>query len=610
MRHGVYGDGTLFYLEMVRGAQRWRQQALEGQPEQVNAADLMDLAYLYGLRQVWVLPGSRLSTRVADTMAVEAFWASPERNFLVNTYQSFGSGRLPDREAVEIALPERDPRWPFQMVGDPVVLFATISYAEQVLGVSMSWSPGHVGQELMRETNQGRRAAYIRPSQSDLSIFQAHQQLDLHWSRQPSPVERGWPFVHGYDKNAMYIGAAAAASLGAGEYTYQTRPAFSPGLPGLWHIRISGSSHFDGQRLPHPTDGRDESWQYTPTVKLALDVGYEVEVLEGYFFTEYHRTLRYWAERIRDARAQLEQPEAFRNKEAADAALLLVKAIYTQSLGWLAHVPEKLEETNRPFYRPDWYFTLIALARGMMFRTIEGVWRQAGQAPVKVATDAVFYASNDPNPRTAVPILTIEKGVGRFKHTESFAMSEWLARERLESRSGSAVVGGDTFSGLPEVFGVLLDDLIKRETVFELAKAVYATTSEWAEKLAGTRDHKSKAYKAARRSVERWTTSGKERRVPGPKALDKMVVLLQQNDRAIEKVTQEQLTRVVVGIEAEIVASRDRRRRSLEVVLDARGVADVLKALKAGSEEAYTLLFSKYGFIPDQIFSVHMQLRK
>ena len=247
------------------------------------------------------------------------------------------------------------------------------------------------GLDLMRETIP----VYWRRPGSDPFPFEEHKTLDIYW-------QTGQEGQFQYDKNAMYLASCAGVMVGSGDYSHQRSPQFEAKTPGLWKIRLeSAISPFDGRAAPHPTDGEEVSWQYTDMVLACQRLGFSVDVLEAYVFIERHQALRPWYERIRQARnalAPLDTPEA---TEARN----LLKRLYTSSLGFLAHRPDK--EIKAPLYHPDWYGAIIAHAKSRMFAHMQDVYEKTQLCPVWVKTDGIWYTNSVP--------LPVGPGIGQFK---------------------------------------------------------------------------------------------------------------------------------------------------------------------------------------------------
>ncbi len=422
---GVLDDAGLHFLRN----ERWLCVPTQGA---THAGEVLALALEHELARIWLAPGCALSSSlVADEEQMKEFveagryagwdiWATRDFDFM--------SGRMRDKPEILLCIPARSTRWTaLQECCDATILYAAIKYLQDVLNTPIEWSPGHVGLNLIKQVNETpRRSSYIRRSASDLGIFvrqaRTYRDKDRFWSRPLADEERGCTWLHLYDKNNAYLGAASSANLGAGEYVSEAKPAFNPKVPGLWHILLEGESVFNGRDLPHPTAGEVDSWQHTPTVQLAQELGYRVTILEGVFFPEYHQTLRPWYDLIFQARKQLRTSGAFKNDQAQAVASMGLKNIYTGSLGKLAE-KARAEKGDR-FYRPDWWFGIVALSRAHIFAKIAELAR-LGYRPVAVHTDELFFVSQEADPLRAVPgLVTEEQGIGKFKHVDSFRLAD------------------------------------------------------------------------------------------------------------------------------------------------------------------------------------------
>lgn len=428
--HAVLDDAGLHFVDATQEPPRWAHRV---PPQCRHAGDLLTLAAQLRLARIWLTPGSQLSQSLAESdQQAQAFvaearsagwdvWANDDHDFLSGWPVSGGA-------QAQVGIPERSNRWiAFKTCTDATTLYAAIQYLQELLGVAIAWGPGHVGLDLIKQVNRGaRRADYLRLCDKDLELFvryaREYRHTPLFWARPLSESERHYAWLHRYDKNNAYVGAASSANLGAGDYVHQSNPQFDPKAPGVWHIILSGESIFNGRDLPHPTDGRIDSWQHTQTVKVAIDVGYQVKIVEAYVFPEYHQTLRPWYEAINTARTRLRAPGAFKHAQAQAIAYEALKNIYTSSLGNLAG--RARAEKNDPMYRPDWWFGIVDSARAGMFWKMRQL-AEAGYRPVAVHTDAFYFVSQEADPRLAVPgLLTEEQGIGKFKHVDSFRLEE------------------------------------------------------------------------------------------------------------------------------------------------------------------------------------------
>ena len=438
--HAVLDDAGLHFVDLTQGQPRWAHCSPPSQCR--HAGDLLAMVMQLRLARIWLTPGSRLSRSLAESdQQAQSFvaearsagwdvWTNDDHDFLSGWPASGGT-------QAQLGIPERSNRWiAFKTCTDATTLYAAIQYLQELLDVAIAWGPGHVGLELIKQVNRGaRRAGYLRLCGKDLELFvryaREYRHTPLLWARPLGEDEQHGIWLHRYDKNNAYVGAASSANLGAGEYVYQDNPQFDPKMPGVWHIILTGESIFNGRDLPHPTDGKIESWQHTQTVKVAMDAGYQVTILEAYTFPEYHQTLRPWYEAINTARTRLRAPGAFRHAQAQDVAYAALKNIYTSSLGNLAG--RARAEKNDPMYRPDWWFGIVDIARAGMFWKMRQL-AEMGYRPVAVHTDALYFVSQEADPRLAVPgLLTEDQGIGKFKHVDSFRLDE-IGVEYFSSR--------------------------------------------------------------------------------------------------------------------------------------------------------------------------------
>jgi len=143
-----------------------------------------------------------------------------------------------------------------------------------------------------------------------------------------------------------------------------------------------------------------------------------------------------------------------------------------------------------------------------------------------------------------------------------------------------------------------LEDLIDTSNAFGVAQERYVSKSEWAAAIAGTSDRKSKAYKAALRNVERWTTEGAEKRKPSKAALEKLEGILKKDEQALELAIEgDEIEGVGIDFSGEIKVSNDSRyRRGITFTLTPLETAQVVKALNEGKPgEANSIFWKAYG---------------
>ncbi len=92
------------------------------------------------------------------------------------------------------------------------------------------------------------------------------------------------------------------------------------------------------------------------------------------------------------------------NKVAAAA-----KAVYRESVGLL-------NRATNWMYRPDWHYSIIALARCNLWRKMWKVGRDEDRWPLAIDVDNVAYGSADPDPVASIPkALNLGDYPGQFK---------------------------------------------------------------------------------------------------------------------------------------------------------------------------------------------------
>lgn len=221
-----------------------------------------------------------------------------------------------------------------------------------------------------------------------------------------SAAEHGKRYLHQYDVVTQHLSAAGVVTLATGALHWTGKPgsAVKQNKPGYYLVTIPAMWNYAGC-LPHPA-GRytpgDRVWITHPTLDLLVYCAEELEIMDA---PEVHeswtadgtRVLRTWASTLASA---VKVAHARMLSTPEDQVLFdTVKNVYKMARGML-EVPQSR------VYRPDWAHAIIAQARTNLWRKIwaegaggRGDTRASGRWPVAVVADAVWYASDDPNPR-------------------------------------------------------------------------------------------------------------------------------------------------------------------------------------------------------------------
>jgi len=376
-----------------------------------HVGDLYNGARRHGLTQLWLtdawvcaagLPASLRGATgrprhlahpfVADGLAAAELHAWPEglSHWLALDKKGVaGAG-------VAVAIPAYDDNATWGEGIDADTLLAALHAYAGALGRAYVRSPGKTGLDLLIETTRrgGKRDAVEDwpPPALDTNTVR-----DLTWMRTLTPEERAKPYLHSYDKNALWLGAASSVEVGLGDVEERRDPgdgtgvAFDKRLPGYWLARIGGA---------------EERWHCTPTVARAVERGQTVAISHAYMWTRRARALEGWYERLRDARAAL---KADPSPAARLAVLKYTYAVTVSTLGgtWYKH--------DDPLYRPDWRHQIIAQANANLSRAL-GRLDAAGVPVVAINVDCAYVVSDEPDPVAAMRgTLTLGEGLGDFK---------------------------------------------------------------------------------------------------------------------------------------------------------------------------------------------------
>lgn len=429
--HGVLDDTHVYYVHTdLSGKATWSGYSVDSS-KLVHAGDLVDLAVKHRRNQLWIQPGSSLSHWIGEetgdpfvTDALEEYNLFPgELAPFIRGWKREGTRE--EREAVDIVLPEYEESFSPLLKLAPKELFTALLYAELATGTPVKYTAGRTGIELLYQLNDThQRKPFISPCESDLAPFYEHRASELSWSRPLIRNEEDMLYLHSFDRNAMFLSACSGLSVGGKRCTYQVKPAFNKRVPGLYHIKLSGESRFNHKDLPHPLKGKTDTWVSTPLVQAAMECGYQVEIIEGYLFEDYHTTLTPWYERLREARkALIEDLDRYKREVPRQAALSLVKSYYTRAIGLLGR-ERKAGEKAQWYDRPDIRNMIVDEATHRMMLTLINLDLRESLSLVGMYVDGLYFVSNNPNPYETVPGLAIGTSLGKYKYEGTYPLQE------------------------------------------------------------------------------------------------------------------------------------------------------------------------------------------
>ncbi|WP_214369775.1 hypothetical protein [Pseudonocardia sp. H11422] len=391
-------------------------------------------AHAYG--QLWLLSGARdklgfpaeLPPRTGDTEpaahrtvreAIEAAgWELGSRSISGwNVVYRKGGRRL------HLVIPE----WqiepsPFGELTEPAqVLASRLGAYAAATGVAYRYSPGVTGVSLVATTRPDIAKADRPelPKPSTLPTLEG----DYAWQRPMQPDELAMPYVDAWDVNGLFLGAATSLPLGIGAPEEVTEaPQFDPNTPGYWRI---AALTWDHARLPDPLQvagrrrGGDYLWVTTPTMKILTELyGLDPEISKAWVWPRGNsvRVLDKWARDLRNARKALLGGTSADDRAVLDA----VKATYRAGIGRLD--ASTWRGTDYALHRPDWRHHVVAQGRYALTRRLVAA-ADTGRYPLAIATDAVLYASSDPEPSPPAG-WTEGDQLGQVKHIGRLRVDE------------------------------------------------------------------------------------------------------------------------------------------------------------------------------------------
>lgn len=407
---GVLTDSEILLVDVVGGKRVLRSLLLP--PDAYTLSRLLEYLWQAELTAVWVLPTATLTqtTPSACLEQVHPHWNVVVHSHPVNSSRPTsvslwprGSDQRGTRRLV-LAFPE-NAGWDWEF-SDARSLLATVTYVDQVLGRSLFDVPELVAHQLLTDLADDQPPSWLcsvdlhsLPSSDSSPVPILERAQDLAWMRPLTLVEQRGRFLHKYTHLSLSLEAAMSVRLGIGEPQYSpTGRAYDGARPGIWRVSAERvGSVFDGTRLPSCLDGE---WMSTPQLQCCRDIGYHVQVREGYCWQESHALLKKWATTLWRAGERLHtQPQLFRHTQARANASHAITKLADFGVAILSQ-----GRATGGWNRPDWWASLIGGGRATLFAHLVRLVRK-GIMPVLVACNALWVVSNDPDPLTAVPEL-------------------------------------------------------------------------------------------------------------------------------------------------------------------------------------------------------------
>jgi hypothetical protein len=348
---------------------------------------------------------------------------------------------------LKIMEPAKTPLFPLDAT--PHVISRRLADFHRLVGVPYRKTPGVVGTAMIRDRYE--QQADDRPHSQPRWFLATWPEGvrgagDIIWSRprEGRELEAGW--IHGYDIHGAYLAAAGMADLAWGDLSRVVLPRFDPSQAGFWLLE-GHSTHApkwpgdpNGIRTPpliHRARYREDGsvWLSTPMVRFLVDLGARPVIREALVAAPVprgpatRRLLRVWSEHIRDARRNAFQ---FPNDGDRHAFKKTLKRVPNESIGLLSPTTRRGR-----LYRPDWTWTVRDVNRVNLLRKIRDIHHRTGRWPVRVRTDAVYYALDLEDPGVAATAqldiaLAASWSPGRWHTISTDVAHEWTDPIRAE----------------------------------------------------------------------------------------------------------------------------------------------------------------------------------
>lgn len=403
---GVLTDAEVVVADVVQGRRTLRSIPLFS--DETHLSTLLEHLWQTGLTTVWVMPNTALS-RTATSASLEragSQWVvvvhpdqrEPTRPLSALIWPRGGGQR--EARRLTLVFPE-NAGWGW-MLADARSLLATVSYLNMVLPRSTVDSPDLVAHQLLADLALDQSTAFpvdlstlVSSDGTPIPIMESAR--DVAWMRPLTWMEQRQKYLHKYSHLSHHLEACRTVRLGIGAPQYSANGQACDGnRPGIWRVNTEpAGSIFDGKRLP---GSLDSAWMSTPEVQCCRDIGYRIQVREGYYWLQSQELLKRWATTLWQAGESLNtRPQTYRHVQARANAARTLKMLTQLGVAIVGQ-----EKATGGWFRPDWWAHIVGRSRAALFAHLSRLARE-GTMPVLVDGDAFWVVSNDPNPLAAVP---------------------------------------------------------------------------------------------------------------------------------------------------------------------------------------------------------------
>ncbi len=409
---GVLSDREILLLDEAQGKRALR--SIFGPPDLGELHALLAFLWETGVGSLWIMPGTPLSQSATCACFEQArqHWVvvthadSSEQARPTGVFLWPKESRQQEARRLSLLFPEHA-GWPW-VLPDATSLLATVTYLEQALARPVLDSPALFAHQMLSDLTRDRPPSWSHSPPESLHALLGKEEImrsmreagrALSWARPLTLGELRQRYLHKYTHLSRDLEACLTARLGGGTLEYSPNGrAYDALRPGTWRIHIErAGSIFDMKHLP---DCLESEWVSTPQVKCCQDIGYRVDVLEGYCWSQAHNLLTPWAETLWRAAARLSlPPRSPRHGQGRANGVQTIKDLAERGIALLAQ-----DKSQGGWNRPDWWATIAGGSRALLFSHLARLAKQ-GVMPVLIERDALWVVADDPNPLTAVPGL-------------------------------------------------------------------------------------------------------------------------------------------------------------------------------------------------------------
>ncbi|MFE0270490.1 DUF927 domain-containing protein [Nocardiopsis alba] len=262
----------------------------------------------------------------------------------------------------------------------------------------------------------------------------------LRW-RDPSALEGGdhtrrW--VIGYDMNMAHLGIAASAALAVNAVRELDDVEWDRGVHGLWLMDPVNDAYGDGQGPPLAGPAASTTgpwWAHTVQVDALIkwgivNDGFSTRAVvpvdwNGDPISGETQIFRGYATRLRDAIQSIPKNTQDELESRVRKALT---SQYSEAAGQMSRI-------DSPWLsRPDWSMAITSGARVNTLRTVVKIYDATGKWPIEIASDAIYYETDGPDPKKNNPAPGIikfdetELKLGHYKCIQNGTMAEYIEK--------------------------------------------------------------------------------------------------------------------------------------------------------------------------------------